>query len=125
MQTPAFDADAHAQRIEADGYTIIEDFLGADQLARVRRALAPHLRSRHGRNAFEGFRTERVYTLVARGKVFEEMTEEPRILALLDRFLLPGYLLTASQAINIEPGEAAQGVHYDDCLLYTSPSPRD
>ncbi|MBA4795249.1 phytanoyl-CoA dioxygenase family protein [Phenylobacterium sp.] len=123
MQTPAFDADAHAQRIEADGYTIIEDFLGADQLARVRRALAPHLRSRHGRNAFEGFRTERVYTLVARGKVFEEMTEEPRILALLDRFLLPGYLLTASQAINIEPGEAAQGVHYDDAF-YNLPRPR-
>ncbi len=123
MPTQAFDADAHAARMETDGCTIIEDFLDAAQLARVRRALAPHLQQRHGRNAFEGFQTERVYTLVARGKVFEEMTEDPRILALLDRFLLPGYLLTASQAINIEPGEAAQSVHFDDAF-YNLPRPR-
>ncbi|MDP3299738.1 MAG: hypothetical protein Q8M38_06520, partial [Phenylobacterium sp.] len=101
-----FDPDAHAARIERDGYTVLPGLLDADGLEAVREALAPHLGGHLGRNAFEGYATERVYTLVARGKVFEDLTEHPQILALLDRFLLPGYLLTASQAIAIQPGEA-------------------
>ena len=118
-----FDADAHAARMRQQGFTIIEDFMDAATLAAVRETLAPYLGGHHGRNDFEGFLTERVYTLVARGKVFEDVTEDPRILALLDRFLQPGYLLTASQAINILPGENAQGIHTDDSF-YRQPRPR-
>ena len=123
MTITSFDIEAHVQRLTQDGYTIIEDFADAATLAQARQALAPHLGSHHGRNSFEGFATERVYTLVARGPVFERLTEEPRLLALLDRFLQPGYLLTASQAICIYPGEQAQGVHTDDSF-YRQPRPR-
>jgi len=119
----AFDIEAHAERLTRDGYTIIEDFADAGQVAQARAALAPHLGAHHGRNDFEGLATERVYTLVARGKVFEELTAEPRLLALLDRFLQPGYLLTASQAICIHPGEKAQATHFDDGF-YRQPRPR-
>jgi ectoine hydroxylase-related dioxygenase (phytanoyl-CoA dioxygenase family) len=118
-----FDIEAHAARMAKDGYTVLPGLLDADGLAAVRTALAPHLGGHRGRNAFEGFATERIYTLVARGQVFEDLTEHPHILALLDRFLLPGYLLTASQAIAIQPGEAAQSVHYDDGF-YRLPRPR-
>ena len=48
---------------------------------------------------------------------------DARVLALLDRLLLPGYLLTASQAICIHPGEKAQPIHYDD-TFYPIPRPR-
>ena len=54
---------------------------------------------------------------------FERIVEDPRVLALCDRFLLPGYLLTASQAICIYPGETPQPVHSDDSF-YTIPRPR-
>jgi ectoine hydroxylase-related dioxygenase (phytanoyl-CoA dioxygenase family) len=111
---PGFDAEAHAQRMRDDGYTVIEDFMDGETLAAIRAGLAPHLGHHRGRNDFEGFETERVYTLIGRGKVFERVTEDARVLALLDRFLLPGYLLTASQAICIYPGENAQGIHTDD-----------
>lgn len=110
----AFDADTHTKAIQRDGYTVIEDFCDAQTLAAIRRGLAPHMSQHRGRNDFEGFATERVYTLVARGRVFEQVTEDPRLLALLDQFLLPGYLLSASQAICIYPGETAQSVHSDD-----------
>jgi len=123
IPTSRFDADAHAAEIRERGYTIIEDFMDAATLAEVRRTLAPYLGSHHGRNDFEGYLTERVYTLVARGKVFENLTAEPRLLALLDRFLQPNYLLTASQAIRINPGENAQGLHTDDSF-YRQPRPR-
>ena len=69
-----------------------------------------YLGSHRGRNDFEGERTERVYTLVARGRVFWRIALDPRILALCERFLLPNFLLTASQAIQIYPGESAAGV---------------
>ena len=118
-----FDLKGHAVRIRADGYTIIEDLLDAGQIDAARAGLEPHLDQYRGRNPFEGYRTERVYTLVARGKVFEEITEDLRLLAILDRFLRPGYLLTASQAINIHPGEVAQSMHYDDSF-YPIPRPR-
>ncbi|MBW8813172.1 MAG: phytanoyl-CoA dioxygenase family protein [Caulobacterales bacterium] len=121
--TARFDADAHAAQIRAQGFTVIPDFLDGDTIARVREGLAPFLDSHHGRNAFEGFKTERVYTLVARAKVFEGLAIEPRLLALLDRFLQPGYLLTATQSIQINPGEAAQDLHTDDGF-YRLPRPR-
>ena len=119
----SFDLGAHAGAIEKDGYTIIPDFLDAARLAEVRRVLGFYLGSHTGRNPFEGHSTERVYTLVARGKVFWDIALDARILALCDRFLLPNCLLTASQAICIRPGEQPQDFHHDD-TFYTVPRPR-
>jgi ectoine hydroxylase-related dioxygenase (phytanoyl-CoA dioxygenase family) len=118
-----FDTGAHEARLRRDGFTIIEDFLDADHLTAVRAGLAPYLGSHNGRNGFEGFQTERVYTLVGRGVKFEAVTADERVMSLLDRFLQPGYLLTASQAINIHPGERAQPLHFDDSF-YQLPRPR-
>lgn len=118
-----FDLDAHARALERDGYTVIADFLDAARLAEVRRVLGFYLGTHAGRNPFEGHRTERVYTLVARGRVFWDVVLDARVQALCDRFLLSGSLLTASQAICIRPGEAAQDFHHDD-TFYTVPRPR-
>ncbi len=109
-----FDVDAHLVRLHRDGWTSIDDFLDADRLREVRAGLAPLLGSHRGRNNFEGYLTERVYTLVARAKVFEQIAEDDRVLALCARFLDPGFLLTASQAICIHHGESAQPIHTDD-----------
>ena len=117
------DTQHHLDELDRQGFTVIEDFLRPDDIAQVRAGLAPHLSSHSGRNNFEGLRTERVYTLVGRGRVFEHIAEDARVLALLDRLLAPGYLLTASQAICIHPGETPQPIHYDDSF-YPIPRPR-
>ena len=109
-----FDLEGHMARLEADGMTVIEDFMSAEQLAQFREGLAPYLGTYRGRNPFEGHTTERVYTLVGRGKVFEEIAADHRLLAILDRLLLPNYLLSADHAICIYPGEKAQNLHSDD-----------
>ena len=122
--TPAgFDLEGHVGRLKTDGYTVIEDFMSADQLRRFREGLAPHLGTYRGRNSFEGLTTERIYTLVGRGKVYEEIAADPRLLAVLDRFLAPHYLLSANHAICILPGEKAQRIHHDDSF-YPFPHPR-
>ncbi len=112
--TVRFDADAHAAQMREQGYTVIEDFLDEAGLAAFREELAPYLGSHRGRNDFEGFETERVYTLVARGKVFEDLATDPRLMALLSRFLEGNFLLSASHAINLKPGETVQSIHIDD-----------
>jgi ectoine hydroxylase-related dioxygenase (phytanoyl-CoA dioxygenase family) len=118
-----FDLDAHTRAIEKDGFTIVPDLLSPDDLAEVRRVLGFYLGSRKGRNNFEGYATERVYTLVARAKIFWKLALDPRVMALCRRYLLPNFLLTASQAIEIRPGETPQPFHADD-LFYTVPRPR-
>jgi len=118
-----FDLTGHAAAIERDGYTLIQDFLTSAQLAEVRRVLALYLDTHVGRNDFEGTRTERVYTLVARARVFWDIVLDARILALCERFLLPNFLLTASQAIRIYPGETPQPFHSDDSF-HQIPHPR-
>jgi ectoine hydroxylase-related dioxygenase (phytanoyl-CoA dioxygenase family) len=115
-----------AEAIEAirrDGYVILENLLSAPAIAALREALAPHLDRHFGRNSFEGRKTERVYTVVAKGKPFADLVEHPLVLEVCDAFLQPNYLLTASQAIRIHPGEAPQGFHTDDSF-FPMPRPR-
>jgi ectoine hydroxylase-related dioxygenase (phytanoyl-CoA dioxygenase family) len=112
--TASFDADAHAAEIREQGFTVIADFMAPDEIAEFRTQLAPFLGSHRGRNDFEGFETERVYTLVARDKVFEDLATEPRLMALLSRFLEGNFLLSATHAINLKPGETVQSIHADD-----------
>ena len=119
----AFDLQHHIDAIERDGYTIIEDFLKPPVLAEARRVLSLYLGAHAGRNGFEGLNTERVYTLVARAKVFWEIVQDARVMALCERFLMPNFLLTASQGIQINPGETPQPFHSDDSF-YHLPHPR-
>ena len=109
---------------EEHGYVVLEAILSADELTEIREALDRILASSPtGRNEFEGLQTQRIYTLVARGKVFERLVEHPAVIALVERKLLAGYLLTASQAIVLAPGETPQPVHTDDSF-YVIPRPR-
>lgn len=106
------------------GFVVLPDALDRGELDALRGALQPYLDlDWHGRNAFEGHRTQRVYSLVGRGAVFERSAEHPAVLDLVDALLAPGYLLTASQAICIHPGETPQPVHFDDGF-YLLPRPR-
>ena len=110
--------------INADGWVVIPQLLEPALLDEMRAALAPHLqRGLLGRNDFEGYETQRVYSLVALHPVFEALAEHPRILAICDALLQPNYLLTASQAISIQPGETPQAWHTDDAF-YAIPRPR-
>lgn len=111
--------------IRDDGFVVIEKLLSDDDLAAIRHGLEPHLATDpSGRNNFEGYRTQRVYSLVGKGRIFADLTEHPRILAICDALLVPNYLLTASQAICIHPGETPQPFHSDDSF-YFIPRPRN
>ena len=114
----------HLDRYREQGFVVLPDVLDVSEIEAVRAALQPYLDLEvPGRNDFEGERTRRVYSLVGRGAVFERTVEHPAVLELVDALLQPGYLLTASQAICINPGETPQPLHYDDAF-YLLPRPR-
>ena len=103
------------EQIDGSGFVVIEHLLSAPELAAMHAALRAHLTAELlGRNNFEGHRTERVYALVGKHPLFAALVEHPRILAICDALLETNYLLTASQAINIHPGETPQPLHSDD-----------
>lgn len=115
------------QRLDAyeeHGFVILEGLLDAQAIGEIRDALSRYLDlGWHGRNDFEGVKTQRVYSLVGRGKLFEATVEHPDVLDMMDALLEPNYQLTASQAICIQPGETPQPVHYDD-TFYPIARPR-
>jgi len=105
-----------------DGYVIVERALSDDKCDAVR-AECRRLLGAAGRNAFEGFKTQRLYNVLAKSRVFDDLIDHPRLLALLDHLFEPNYLLSQAQAINIHPGEEAQQLHFDDSF-YKIPRPR-
>ncbi|QLY28254.1 phytanoyl-CoA dioxygenase family protein [Nocardia huaxiensis] len=114
--------DADLAAVLREGYVILEGLLDAGELAQIRAEVAPML-ERTGRNNFEGHATQRVYSMLNKTRSCDRVVAHPRVLALLDRLLMPNYLLSMIQAINILPGEAAQMLHTDDGF-YPLPRPR-
>ena len=110
--------------LERDGYVVVPDVLNDGDIDAVRAALAPELaKGYRGRNPFEGHRTQRAYCLVAKSRAFDRLILDPSILDLCERVLGPNFLLTATLAIKLEPGETAQDFHTDDGF-YRVPRPR-
>ena len=110
--------------IRSEGYTVLRDGLSGQQVKAVGEELAPILATApFGRNDFEGFRSQRVYALLAKAPATAALVAHPCLLALLDRLLHPAYLLSAHLAINVHPGETVQTLHPDDgyCAM---PRPR-
>ncbi len=108
--------------LNRDGYVIWRDLLGDDECAQIRAVITPLL-NELGRNAFEGYRTQRIYSVLSKTRVCDRLVDHPRVLALLDRLFMPNYLLSQLEVINIAPGENRQLLHFDDGL-YPLPRPR-
>jgi ectoine hydroxylase-related dioxygenase (phytanoyl-CoA dioxygenase family) len=115
------DRRAHLERIEHDGYTILEGVLEpaqADALAADLRRLEGKLGIVPSTNIFEGFKTTRIYNLLVHGKLYEEIPVHPAVLPLVEGVLDPGCLVSSLSSISIAPGEAPQrlvpGSHRSD-----------
>ncbi|KAI9014025.1 hypothetical protein DFJ74DRAFT_771056 [Hyaloraphidium curvatum] len=110
-----------------DGYVIIEKLVPEELCRKVKDAVHS-IPGYTGKNYLEaglplGETTRRVDHLVNKLSVVEPLVMHPKVLAILDHVLNPNYLLSASQAIEILPGEHKQPWHNDD--NYTrAPRPR-
>jgi ectoine hydroxylase-related dioxygenase (phytanoyl-CoA dioxygenase family) len=111
-----------AGRLATDGYVVVSGLMPDADVAAARADLDRVLAAtRTGRNAFEGFSTQRVYALFAKTRTFDAAATHPLLLAVLDE-ILGHYQLSGPVGIRIGPGEKAQILHCDDSI-YPLPKP--
>jgi len=112
------------ERLERDGFTILEDVFDAQTAARTLadlERLERVLGEGTGKNLFEGHRTVRIYNLLAQGALYEVIPVHERVLPVVQGVLDRGCLVSSLSSVAIGPGEAAQPIHADDMLI---PLPR-
>lgn len=116
---------ADIQHVLEHGYVIIPDCFTKEEAKEARDEIRRLLGSAPagGRNPFEGLNTNRIYSLLNKSRVFDKFVVLPRVLALNDYFLDPGYLLSAFHTITINGGEQKQSLHHDDGYIQV-PRPR-
>ncbi|KAI1615603.1 hypothetical protein EDD36DRAFT_433196 [Exophiala viscosa] len=116
---------ADVEHVLEHGYIVLPDCFTAAEAKEGRNEIIRLLGKDPlgGRNPFEGLNTNRIYSLLNKSRVFDKFVMLPRVLALNDYFLDPGYLLSAFHTITINPGEKAQGLHHDDGYIQF-PRPR-
>jgi len=111
---------AHVDRIDEVGYSIVEDAIEPDlvdalvaDLERIERddGIVP------ADNPFEGPRTVRIYNLLVHGANFERIPVHENVLPIVERVLDRGCLVSSLSSIAICPGEGAQPIHADDMLI--------
>ena len=111
-----------AQRLVEDGYVVVSGMMPDAEVEAAKADLGRVLEAtKTGRNAFEGFSTQRIYALFAKTRTFDQAAIHPLLLAVLDT-VLGHYQLSAPVGIRIGPGEQAQMLHTDD-LIYPIPQP--
>src|SRR6201998_2625324 len=94
--------EADLAALDRDGYVVWENLIGTEQCRQIREVVRPWL-GHTGRNSFEGRRTQRIYCVLSRTRVCDRLVDNPRGLAVLDRVLMPNYLLSALEALHIHP----------------------
>lgn len=110
----------HLERIERDGYTIVEDAIEpalVDELSGDLLLLERELRIVPAHNDFEGTRTVRIYNLLVHGALYERIPVHVSVLPIVEGVLDAGCLVSSLSSISIGPGETAQPIHADDMVI--------
>jgi len=124
---PDAGADEVAAALHACGAAIIERLAPDELCDRVAAELRPWLaETPYGTDEFAGPHTRRTGALLARVPSSAEMIAHPLVLDVVDKALWPGkttFQLHLTQAISIDPGGAAQGLHRDHWCFDFFPFP--
>jgi ectoine hydroxylase-related dioxygenase (phytanoyl-CoA dioxygenase family) len=110
----------HQARLARDGYTIVDDAFDvalAEALLADLERLERELGESGGKNVFEGLSTVRIYNLLARGRLYEQIPVHETVLTLVEGVIGRSCLVSSLSSIAIGPGENAQPIHADDQLI--------
>ena len=99
--------DSHAERMRADGYTVLPALLDADECDEARRQL-DRLEPERARGGFE--------CLFNKARVFERLYQVPELLRLVRYFLGEDALLSAAHGSILPPGSGGGGLHADGAI---------
>jgi len=111
---------AVANAVETDGYAIVTNLIDertcrrlVDEIDRIEQGSGIGF----GPNEFEGFRTRRIFNLIAHGPSFRDLVIHERMLRLIGAILGDDFLLSGTTSMHISPGETPQLLHADDGMI--------
>ena len=103
--------------IEAQGYTIIPDFIQPKEIAQIRHAFDTEVPITEMRAiGTDTGKTLRAHNLLAKTRAVDHLFLDPRIRALIEGVLGPRVQINVTTLFNILPGETKQFLHQDDGL---------
>ena len=115
---------SHADRIRADGYTVLERVV-APQLVEDLKQAVLRIEREHdlglAKTSFEGFKTLRINNLLTYDDVFWEVPLHAAVLPVVEAVLDKECLLSSFCSLVLGPGQEAQPIHEDTQLI---PLPR-
>jgi ectoine hydroxylase-related dioxygenase (phytanoyl-CoA dioxygenase family) len=114
------DVGGHLERIQRDGYSIVENAIDLEHIDALVEDLHRLERERDiqpANNPFEGTNTLRIYNLLVYGTLYERIPVHENVLPIVEGVLDRGCLVSSLSSIAICAGEHAQPIHADDQLL--------
>ena len=112
--------DVHIERVERDGFTIVENAFNGELAAALSTSLERlerELNAKPAMNGFEGHKTVRIYNLLSYGSPFVQVPIDDNVLPIVEGVLDAGCLISSLSSIAIDPGETAQPIHSDDQVI--------
>ena len=111
------DITERVAEIERQGYTIVEDFLPAQEVARIRHAFDTEVPITEMRSIGTNTgQTWRAHNLLAKTRAVDHLFLDARIRALVEGVLGPRTQVNVTTLFNVLPGETRQFLHQDDGL---------
>jgi ectoine hydroxylase-related dioxygenase (phytanoyl-CoA dioxygenase family) len=111
------DITAQLAEIETRGYTVVPDFITAEEVARIRHAFDTEVPITEMRAlGTDTGRTLRAHNLLAKTRAVDNLFLDARIRALVEGLLGPRVQVNITTLFNLLPGETKQLLHQDDGL---------
>ena len=103
--------ETHFRELDAQGYTLLEDLLTPEQIARAITALDATYGEDRVSDHERG--SKRTHNLTARAEIFRDIIQLPRLVACMEYLLGTDYILSDMGARSPLPGMQAQSLHRD------------
>ena len=110
------DIDEIVSKVERDGVCVVEDFIPADLLTRIRtRVDELNDSERRDEIAFleSGGVNQRVFNLVNKGEIFEEIVQHSDVMASMSKLLGGDFILSGFSSNTTAPGGGEMALHSD------------
>ena len=119
--------DDHRERLDRDGYVILENFLTPAETEELRDrvvSLAEAEKEADGRFVYLDGRAQRVWNLINKGELFERVIQRPDLLSYMEYLLGVDVTLSSFTVNTIGPGAPGHKFHTDIPMIAKLPVPR-
>ncbi|NRQ40077.1 phytanoyl-CoA dioxygenase family protein, partial [Nonomuraea sp. NN258] len=103
--------------LHRDGFVVLRDLLDPTACRRIRAELTPLL-GPADRDPFRWRHVRRAYGVLHNTRTADALIDHPRVLALVGRLLLPNFLLSQLEVVEVAPSATARSPGHELSLIH-------